>query len=60
MYRAPEVQEIPLPPGTYYIEYEVEDIFLRSFLLERIEVQWDGAQMTFPDFDAWAGEATLN
>ena len=60
MYRAPEVEEIPLPPGTYYIEYEVEDIFLRTFVLERIEVLWDGAHMTFPELGAWTGEATLN
>ena len=60
MYRALDVQEIPLPEGTYYIEYEVDDMFLRSYLLDRIEFHWDGKNMTFPEGFAWEGEVVLN
>ena len=53
MYRALDVQEIPLPAGTYYLEYAIEDEFMRLTVLERIEVQWDGENMTFPTGEAW-------
>ena len=53
MYRSLEVKEIPLPAGTYYLEYEVQDAFMRTRLLDRIEFQWDGETMTFPEADAW-------
>ena len=54
------VEEQPLPPGTYYIEYIVTDVFKRSFPLDRFEVHWDGENMTCPNLDAWTGEVTLN
>ncbi len=57
MYRALDVKEIPLPAGTYYLEYEVEDVFMRHRLLERIELHWDGREMTFPEGFAWEGTA---
>ena len=60
MYRALDVQEIPLPEGTYYIEYEVDDMFLRPYFLDRIEFHWDGENMTFPEGFAWEGEVVLN
>ena len=53
MYRSLEVKEIPLPAGTYCLEYEVQDIFMRTHLLDKIEFQWDGENMTFPEADAW-------
>ena len=53
MTRALDVREIPLPEGTYYIEYEVQDMFMRSRLLEPIEFQWDGQNMIFPEKDVW-------
>ena len=55
MYRALEVQEITLPAGTYYLEYELDDMFLRKCRLERIEIHWDGSSMTFPEDFAWEG-----
>ena len=62
MYRSLDVEEIALPAGTYYLEYEVEDVFMRLTTLERIEVHWDGAQMTFPgapwESDEWINLST--
>ena len=55
LYRALNIDEITLPPGTYYLEYEMEDIFMRTYTTDRIEIRWDGENMTFPDGDAWMG-----
>ena len=43
------VKEKLLPAGTYYLEYEIEDMFLRPTVLERIEMHWDGISLTFPE-----------
>ena len=59
IYRALNVQEIALPAGTYYLEYEVDDAFMRPSVLERIEFQWDGKNMTFPEGFTWTDETTL-
>ena len=59
MYRALDIHEIPLPAGTYYLEYEIEDAFLRSKLVDRFEIRWDGREMTFPEGFAWEGEAQM-
>lgn len=56
MYRALDVEEIPLPAGTYFIEYEIDDMFDRPFVLERVEMRWDGEALTFPNLDAWTGD----
>ena len=53
MNRAPYVEEIPLPAGTYYLEYEVIDVFMRSTIMDRIEFKWDGENMTLSQDDAW-------
>lgn len=50
------VQEVPLPPGTYFLEYELVDSFMRTARTDRIEMNWDGENMTFPDLQAWEGE----
>lgn len=54
MYRALDVKEMPLPAGTYYLEYEVNDMYMRKTTLDRIKIQWDGENMTFPESDTWA------
>ena len=56
MYRALSVKEIPLPEGTYYLEYELDDLFKRPYVLERIEFYWDGKNITFPEGFSWEGE----
>ena len=48
LYRQLDVQEIPLPAGTYYLEYEIMDMFMRKTVPERIEIYWDGKEMHFP------------
>ena len=60
LYRAMEVKEIPLPAGTYYLEYEICDMFLRKMRLERIELHWDGQQLSIPDNLKWEGTFTLD
>lgn len=55
MPRALEVTEIMLPPGTYFMEYEIRDVFMRSTTLDRIEIHWDGKEMTYPDGFTWEG-----
>ena len=53
--RTLDVDEIPLPAGTYYLEYEVQDSFMRCMPVDRIEFYWDGENMTFPEGFAWEG-----
>ncbi len=53
MYRSLDVQEIPLPPGTYYLQYEIDDVFLRQTFAEMIEIHWDGEKMTFREDMEW-------
>ena len=40
---------------TYYLEYEVQDSFMRCMPVDRIEFYWDGENMTFPEGFAWEG-----
>ena len=55
MYRYVAVSETTLPAGTYYLEYEVEDMFMRKMTLEKIPFSWDGRKMTFGDGFSWEG-----
>ena len=59
IYRSLEIREEPLPPGTYYLEYVVYDLFRRPMPLETIEMQWDGIKAVFPQAESWQGETTL-
>lgn len=59
LYRAMDVQEITLPAGNYYLEYEVDDVFMRPSVLERVEFYWDGESMTFQEGFSWDGETRL-
>jgi hypothetical protein len=58
-YRRMNPGKVVLPAGTYYLEYEVNDMFTRPFVLERIEFRWDGEKMTFPDSLVWEGTQIL-
>lgn len=49
------VEEITLPVGNYYLEYELVDIFMRMMVLDKIEMYWDGQAFTFPNGSAWKG-----
>ena len=59
IYRALDIAEITLSPGTYYLEYELEDNFLRKARFDRIEIRWDGENMTFPEDFTWEGSFTV-
>ena len=41
------------------VEYEIEDSFKRTRVVDRCEVRWDGQQMSFPEDFAWEGEARM-
>lgn len=58
MYRSLDLSTKPLDPGTYYLEYNVEDVFRRRLPVERVEIQWDGQNVTVAQ-GAWEGETTL-
>ena len=59
IYRKLDIGEITLPPGTYYLEYEVENLFRQPTVLERIEFRWDGEQLIFPEGFDWSGIVTV-
>ena len=59
LYRAMTIEPKLLPPGTYYLEYEVQDMFMRQILMERIEMEWDGEKLSFPAGFVWEGETEL-
>lgn len=58
--RTLDIEEAPLPAGTYYLQYEADDMFMRPYTLERIEMHWDGENLTFPEDFVWEGEVALN
>ena len=59
VYRNLEVTDEPLPPGTYYLEYLVYDLFLRPMPMEWIRMEWDGNTASFPELEKWEGEEKL-
>ncbi|MGX8705914.1 MAG: hypothetical protein ACSW8J_04970, partial [bacterium] len=60
IYRSLDVEEIPLPAGTYYLEYEIDDIFLQTKALDRIEFHYDGRRVTFPHGADWSDDDWVN
>ena len=59
MYRSLDITYEPLQPGTYYLDYWVEDIFMRHLPVGRAEMLWDGEKVTVPAESAWEGDMTL-
>ncbi len=47
------------PAGTYYLEYEVDDMFMNPHVLERIEYTWDGEKVILPEGFAWEGSVSV-
>ena len=39
MYRSMKLEEIILPPGTYYIDFTIYDVFMRPMRMETVELQ---------------------
>lgn len=60
MTRSLMITEKTLPAGTYYLEYEVDDIFTVPHVMERFEYYWDGEKAIFPDGFVWEGNVPLN
>ena len=58
MYRSLALSSKPLEPGTYYLDYYVEDIFQRLLPVGRVALEWDGASFSLQD-GAWEGEMLL-
>lgn len=55
MYRSLEITAEPLPAGTYYIDYWVEDIFMRLLPVGRAELCLDGQTVSLTSPDDWQG-----
>ena len=58
MYRALEVEEVKLPPGTYELEFVLYDVFMRPVYLEPIELMLDGNSVQIQG-DSWQGSDIL-
>ena len=58
LFRSLEISSAPLKAGTYYLDFVVQDIFLRPLPLGRAEVSWDGKQIVTKK-STWDGEAVL-
>ena len=49
------VTDMILPAGTYWVEYEIVDRFLRTFRMEKVTFYWDGQSFTLPETSNWKG-----
>ncbi|MBR3334374.1 MAG: hypothetical protein IKG23_08810 [Clostridia bacterium] len=54
-YRSLIVEDFTLPAGTYYLEFELWDIFMRTMRTEKIPLYWNGEEMSFGDGFTWEG-----
>ena len=45
LYRAMTMEETTLPPGTYYIQFVLYDVFMRPMRTELVELAWDGTNI---------------
>ena len=59
LYRSMYLEDKPLPPGTYYMQYIVYDMFMRPMPMETIEAEWTGESMILPEDYSWEGVEEL-
>ena len=59
LYRSMKLEVITLPPGNYYIEFVVYDVFKRPMRMEMVKLQWDGKNVSIQS-DPWEGTITLH
>ncbi len=59
LYRALNIEAKTLPAGTYYLQYEVMDMFMRPIMMEPIEMYWDGETLSFPTDFTWEGTVSM-
>ena len=57
--RALAIKGEPLPPGTYYIQYVAEDMFMRRHPMQEVKVNWDGSRIRLADGTEWEGTVKL-
>ena len=60
MPRALSIETKPLPPGTYYIQYTVVDMFMRKHAIPEVKVTWDGEKLRLAEDAEWEGTVRLN
>ena len=59
LYRSMKIEEISLPPGTYFIEFAIYDVFMRPMWMEPVELSiWDGDTIQIQG-EPWEGTETL-
>ncbi len=59
VYRSMRLEEITLPPGTYYIQFAIYDVFMRDMRMKPVELSWDGKSFHIQD-GTWEGTETLD
>ena len=59
IYRTMKIENKPVPPGIYYMQYVVYDMFMRPMPLEWVRISWDGEKATLLDADSWQGVEEL-
>lgn len=59
LYRSMNLKEIILPPGTYYIQFAVYDLFMRPMRMQMVEMKWDGEHVQIQG-EPWEGTETLD
>ena len=57
--RALMVDTRTIPPGTYLIQYVVEDMFTRRIPMEGVKVTWDGQRLSLAEGETWEGTVSL-
>lgn len=50
-----DIREKPVPPGKYYIQYQIADPFGHYYTLEMVPLEWDGEQIRIPEGVTWEG-----
>jgi len=60
MYRSMKLEEIILPPGTYYIDFTIYDVFMRSMRMETVELQIAEDHTISILGEPWEGTEILN
>ena len=60
MYRSMKLEEIILPPGTYYLDFTIYDVFMRPMRLETVELQILEDHTITIVSEPWEGTEVLN
>jgi hypothetical protein len=60
MTRVLTVKKRQIPPGTYYIQYVVEDMFTRRIPMDGVKVVWDGEKLSLAEGETWEGTVSLS